>query len=147
MKSQQLQQICSLNKSFNGINAAYAELAKIFGLNYNAFMIIYNMEQMEKCTQKGLCDSLMLSKSTVHSILLAFIEKGLVTLEADTNNKKERIIVPTEEGAIFFRKVCKDAHEIEKTVMEKMGDKKYEQYLSLSREYETILKKQVKERQ
>ena len=143
MKSKKLQQIYSLNIAFNGINAAYADIAKKFDLNYNSLMVIYNMEHMEKCTQKNLCDILMVSKSTMHSILLSFIKKELVELQGNSDNKKERIIVPTSKGAAFFQQVCKDTHEIEEAVLKEMD---CELYLELSRQYETILKKHVKER-
>ena len=143
MNLEQQQQIYNLNRTFNGINAAYADIAKKYGLNYNSFMVIYNMESMEKCTQKKLCDSLMLSKSTVHSILLSFMEKGYVELQNDTGNKKERIIVPTAEGKSFFEEVCKGTHEIEEAVLNEMGQKSCDMYLALSEQYEMILKKNV----
>ena len=143
MKSKPLQQIYDLNIAFNGINAAYADIAKKFDLNYNSLMVIYNMDHMEKCTQKNLCDILMVSKSTMHSILLAFMKKELVELQSDPDNKKERIIVPTGKGAVYFREVCKSTHEIEEAVLREMN---CEQYLELSKQYEAILKKQVKER-
>lgn len=142
MKSK-LQQIYDLNKAFNGINGAYADIAKKYGLNYNSFMVIYNMEGMEKCTQKKLCDILMLSKSTVHSILLSLIEKGYVELQNDNENKKERNIIPTINGKLFFTEVCKRTHEIEEEVLNEMGQENCERYLVLSEQFEMALKDKV----
>lgn len=110
-----------LNAALSKIDLAYETIAKKHGLTYNALMMIYLMDTTENITQKHICDELHLPKSTVHSILLDFIKRDYVTL-TEGNNKKEKFITVTKKGKQYFRNVLGETEDIEKNVLDAIGD-------------------------
>lgn len=102
-----------LNKSLNNIDSAYAKIAKKYGLTFNSLMMLYLLEESKKITQKQICDTLHLPKSTVHSILSDFIKQQYVTLVAGSN-KKEKFVIFTEEGRGFFLRFSKKPIDLRK---------------------------------
>ena len=68
-------------------------------------MVLYVMEEYEKCTQKQISDILQLPKSTVHSILLEFIKNEYVILKTEEQNKKEKIIIFTIKGKKYLEDI------------------------------------------
>lgn len=120
-------QIRKLNYIINGINASYGKLAQKYGINYNALMMLNVLEE-KKCTQKEICDILLLPKSTVHGILLDYVKKGYMTLEAGTN-KKEKLITFTESGKAYMQQVMNEVHSVEIKAMEALGDEQCRQLM------------------
>lgn len=102
-----------LNKSLNNIDSAYAKIAKNHGLTFNSLMMLYLLEESKNITQKQICDTLHLPKSTVHSILSDFIKQQYVTLVAGSN-KKEKFVIFTEEGRGFFLRFSKKPNDLRK---------------------------------
>lgn len=82
-----LKQVKQLSYIINNINVVYGKLAQKHGISYNALLILSVLDE-KICTQKEICDTLLLPKSTVHSILLEYIKKGYMTLEAGSNKRK-----------------------------------------------------------
>ena len=110
-----------LNKSLNNIDSAYAKIAKNHGLTFNSLMMLYLLEESKNITQKQICDTLHLPKSTVHSILSDFIKQQYVTLVAGSN-KKEKFVVFTEAGRGFFSKIFEETERFEKKVLSSLGE-------------------------
>ena len=109
-----------LNAALGKIDAAYEAIAKKYDMTYNALMMVYLMEETKNITQKQICDELHLPKSTVHSILLDFIQQGYVSL-TEGNNKKEKFINITESGMCFFSNVFEKTQALEKNVLDALG--------------------------
>ena len=109
-----------LNKALNNIDSAYAKIAKKHGLTFNSLMMLYLLEESKNITQKQICDTLHLPKSTVHSILSDFIKQQYITLVAGSN-KKEKFVIFTEEGRGFFSKIFEETERFEKKVLSSLG--------------------------
>lgn len=110
-----------LNAALNNIDVVYAMIAKRHGLTFNALMMFYLIDETENVTQKHICDTLYLPKSTVHSILLDFIKHGYVTL-VEGSNKKEKFITVTQAGNQYFSKIYEETKMIEKNVLDTLGE-------------------------
>lgn len=110
-----------LNAALNSIDLVYATIAKKHNLTFNALMILYLIDESKDITQKQICDELYLPKSTVHSILLDFIKRDFVTLR-EGKNKKEKIIVLTQDGKQYFSTILEDTQQIEKNVLDTLGE-------------------------
>lgn len=109
-----------LNNALNHIDLAYATIAKKYGLTFNALMTVCLIAESDNVTQKLICDTLHLPKSTVHSILLDFIKQGYVELIAGSN-KKEKFIVFTEIGNQYFTKILKATWIFEDELLSSLG--------------------------
>lgn len=121
MNNKANEQIRLMNCAINGTISVYGILARRYGLNYNSLMVVYTIENNEKCTQKLICDILQLPKSTVHSILLDFVKKEYMTLQTEAENKKEKIICLTAYGKSYFDEIMRDVHKNENKALEKIG--------------------------
>lgn len=110
-----------LNNALNNIDFAYTVIAKKYGLTFNALMMVCLIDEKINVTQKQICDALHLPKSTVHSILLDFINLEYIMLMIGSN-KKEKIVVFTTEGANHFSKVLEETRRFEDRVLASLGD-------------------------
>lgn len=110
-----------LNNALNNIDSAYAVIAKKYGLTFNALMMICLIDESDTVTQKQMCDTLHLPKSTVHSILLDFIKQEYVMLISGSN-KKEKFVVFTELGSTYFSKVLEETHLFENNILAALGE-------------------------
>lgn len=116
-----LEQIEQINTAYSKTSAAYGRWAKTQGLNYNSLLMLCILEEKGTCTQKMICEELLLPKSTVHSILLDFMKKGYMALEAAPDNKKEKVVVLTDAGKVFSDEILTKLHKMEVRAMERLG--------------------------
>ncbi len=136
-----LKQVKQLSYINNNINVVYGKLAQKHGISYNALLILSVL--VEKiCTQKEICDTLLLPKSTVHSILLEYIKKGYMTLETGSN-KKEKLICFTESGKIYAKQIMDNVRSVEMKAMETMGSEQCNQLMELNQRFYEALEKEV----
>ncbi len=110
-----------LNNALNNIDLAYTVIAKKHGLTFNALMMVCLIDEKKNVTQKQICDALHLPKSTVHSILLDFINLEYIMFMIGSN-KKEKIVVFTTKGAKHFFKVLEETRLFEDRVLAILGD-------------------------
>jgi DNA-binding MarR family transcriptional regulator len=110
-----------LTAALGSIDSVYAVIARRHNLTFNDLMVIYILDEAQAVTQKQICNTLYLPKSTVHSILLDFIKQGYVTLDKGSNNKEKHIIV-TECGGDFFADILKETRYFEESVLRGLGD-------------------------
>lgn len=109
-----------LNAALRSIDQAYSAIAKRHGLSFQALMLLYMLEESQQVTQKRICDTLHLPKSTVHGILLGFLKQETVALVAG-GNKKEKYAVLTEKGEREFAAVLKEMRCFEGRVLAALG--------------------------
>ena len=136
-----LKQVKQLSYIINNINVVYGKLAQKHGISYNALLILSVLDE-KICTQKEICDTLLLPKSTVHSILLEYIKKGYMTLEAGSN-KKEKLIYFTESGKIYAKQIMDNVHSVEMKAMETMGSEQCKQLMESNQQFYEALEKEV----
>lgn len=110
-------------------DTAYTEIARQNGLTYNALMALYMLDDDPQTTQKDICDTLHLSKSTVHSIIQDLSGHGLVYLTAGSN-KKEKYIALTEQGAQLLDKIMVQTTRIEYAALQAFDEKELRAFLS-----------------
>ena len=110
-----------LNNALNNIDLAYTVIAKKHGLTFNALMMVCLIDEKKNVTQKQICDALHLPKSTVHSILLDFINLEYIMFMIGSN-KKEKIVVFTTKGVKHFFKVLEETRLFADRVLAILGD-------------------------
>lgn len=136
-------QIKEVYSSMSKITGSYGIWAKEHGLSYNALLVLYTMEEVTKCTQKQICESWLIPKQTVNSILLEFKEQGYVEFEIDSNNKREKIVRFTNLGQQYAKSILTKLHSIEEEVMLKMGAEMCEQFVEANNVYYDLFKKEI----
>lgn len=137
------EQIKLVNEALSGTLDLYRIWAKKHDLNYNALVILYTLDDYKTCTQKQICDWWALPKQTVHGILLEFEKKGYLTITANSENKRERLIAFTEAGAAFAASVLEQLHKMEESAMEKLGGEQRNQLIACNTKYYELLKEEI----
>lgn len=137
------EQIKLVNIALSGTLDLYRIWAKKHQLNYNALVILYTLNDYKECTQKQICDWWALPKQTVHGILLDFEKKGYITITANTENKRERLIAFTKNGEIFASSILDKLHQMEENAMNKLGEEKRKQLIESNTKYYELLKEEV----
>ncbi|MFQ9924150.1 MAG: MarR family winged helix-turn-helix transcriptional regulator [Beduini sp.] len=137
------EQIKLVNIALSGTLDLYRIWAKKHQLNYNALVILYTLNDYKICTQKQICDWWALPKQTVHGILLDFEKKGYISIIANKENKRERLISFTEEGEIFALSILKKLHQMEENAMHNLGEEKRQQLIDCNTMYYELLKEEM----
>ena len=92
-------QIKKYYDAYFAVNAAYESWAKARGLTANALFVLYVIQEFsEQCTQKLICEKMLLPKQTVSAILETFEKKGYVRKETAASDKRNKYILFTESG-------------------------------------------------
>lgn len=137
-------QIKHVNAALSGTLDLYRIWAKKHGLNYNALVILYTLDDYQTCTQKQICDWWALPKQTVHGILLDFEKKGYITITTHAENKRERLVTFTEAGSIYALSILEPLHKMEESAMEKLGSEQRTQLIASNTKYYELLKEELK---
>ena len=83
-------------------------------------MVVYLIYESDTITQKLICDTLHLPKSTVHSILLDFMKQEYIVLKTG-NNKKEKFVKFTKLGVKHFGVVLEETQKFEDKILSALG--------------------------
>lgn len=137
------EQINLINIALSGTLNLYRIWAKKHQLNYNALVILYTLNDYKVCTQKQICDWWALPKQTVHGILLDFERKGYITITANAGDKREKLIVFTENGELFASSILDKLHQMEENAMHELGAEKRKQLIESNTKYYELLKKEI----
>lgn len=91
--------------------ALYDEYAKNNGILMNTFLVL-NVLFYEKdgITQKEICKRTFESKQTVNLIVKSLLKDGYVTLEENTEDKRNKTVKMTDEGAALPKSLSAISH-------------------------------------
>lgn len=137
------EQIKQVNTALSQTLDLYRLWAKKCNINYNALLVLYTLNDYEVCTQKQICEWWALPKQTVHGILLDFEKKGYLKTTTNAENRRERFISFTKEGAEFSRAVLSPLHRMEERAMEQLGEERRRQLIDCTRDYCELLKEEI----
>lgn len=133
-----------LNNAINTIDFAYEVIAKRHGLNFNSLMMLSIVEDNIDVTQKQICDTLHLSKSTVHSILTEFLGEEYLLLTKGKNNK-EKFITFTKRGTKHFKPLFEETRRFEDKILTSLGEDTCSFLLKTTEELGSIIEQELDE--
>lgn len=85
-------------------DAVYEEYAKSVGLSYTGLIILYEIYEIENCTQKKLCEYCFIPKQTVNAVVTSFYKNGWIMLEEMPQDRRNKTIHLTEKGRKILKK-------------------------------------------
>lgn len=71
-------------------------------------------------------------------------KKGYLTITANADNKRERLIAFTESGKLYASSILEQLHEMEEHAMEKLGAEQRAQLIDCNTKYYELLKEELK---
>lgn len=115
------QQILQSYEDWFALNALYERWAKQYGLTSNALLTLYLIRSLPCCTQRMICEALVLPKQTVNSILDVFRRKGYLRLEVLPADRRSKRICFTAEGERYAFAILDGLERLEARTLEHLG--------------------------
>ena len=103
-------------KCLYGVDGFYAEYAKKFDVKENLLWILYALNDGGQHSQKEICDSWDLPRSTVNTIMKELETDGYVSLSQIKGEKRELNVSLTDKGQKYAEELLAELYEIEKRV-------------------------------
>lgn len=137
-------QLKTFNQIYKEMDIVYHNYAKNCGLSDMAYWILYSIaENDEYFTQREFCDDWFFAPQTVNSALKDLVKRDIIYLETVPDNKKNKLIKPTENGKKFIETFISPIIKAECESFESMSQKESEQLLLTTKKYLSILKNKV----
>lgn len=103
------EQIDNYYNSWFKINSLYHHWAKKHGIQDTTLFVLYVIKNtLSDCTQSYICNKLFLPKQTVSQILSILEKDGYIIKEANTNDRRNKIICFTKKGATYATSLLKE---------------------------------------
>lgn len=132
------------NRIYKESDIIYHKYAKACGLSDMAFWILYSVaESDEYFTQRDFCNDWFFAPQTVNSALKDLEKKGIIFLESLPDNKKNKLIKPTQRGEKFIESVILPLIKTECESFTALSKKECELMLSTTKKYISVLKDKV----
>ncbi len=104
------------------IDGFYAEYAKKLDVKENLLWILYALNDGKTHSQKEICESWDLPRSTVNTIMKELEDDGYVDLIQIKGEKRELWVCLTRKGKEYSYKLLNGLYEIERKVFEELID-------------------------
>lgn len=116
-----------------GVNEAYEQWAKQRGLTSNTLFVLYAVAQRpEDCTQRYICEQLLLPKQTINTILAGLEQKGLIYREMAKEDKRNKLVRLTEAGKRYAEALLADLAEAEGQALAAMSASQRQAFITSS---------------
>lgn len=139
-----LNHLKTFNKICKEMDIVYHSYAKNSGLSDMAYWILYSIaESDEYFTQRDFCNDWFFAPQTVNSALKDLEKKHIIFLEAVPENKKNKLIKPTEYGKKFIEQVIIPLIHTECESFGTLSKEECELMLSATKKYVSALKDKV----
>ena len=111
-----------LGKNLYHIDGFYAEYAKKCNVKENLLWILYALNDGEKHSQKEICDTWDLPRSTVNTIMKELESDGYIFLSQIKGEKRELNVQLTDTGKRYAEELLFDLYKIEKGVFDTLSN-------------------------
>lgn len=140
-------QVDNMYNAIRKINQSYEKWASRFGLTLNEMQIYYEImdSQQETITQKKLCEALEAPKTSVNSIIKKQMTMGLISLQVNPQNKREKVISLTEEGKLFAKEVILPLFQYEEDIMTQFKEKDINMIIDIQNQFADMLLMKVRD--
>ena len=127
------------------IDKIYENYAKSKGVGYNEMLLFYILleENTDIITQKQICDELEIPKTTLNSIIKNLLNKNLITLKPNENNKKEKFVILTTKGQEYANQLILPLFKIEEEAIQQISDHELELIQKIQNTFGEYLKKEL----
>ena len=122
--------------------ALYSRWADAHRVNYYLLFVLYALEGQETMTQKGICECTGLTKQTVNGVIRLLKSEGYITLSPAKEDRREKQLSLTVKGMDYSRELLTPLHELERTVLNIMGNGRVKQMITAIALFNTVFEKE-----
>ena len=99
--------------SVNVICQIYDNMAKNLGIRSEMLSLLYALDDGNTYTQTDICHKWNIPKTTINGVIQDGCKKGLIKLEENPSNRKEKFIKITDFGKVFSNEVLSCIYKLE----------------------------------
>lgn len=126
-------------------NAIYAKAALTLGIGYPELMVLYALETMGELKQKQIAENYGLQKQTVNTVIKTLAQRELVRLVPSEADKREKIVLLTQSGKAYARKLISPLRQIEEKVYKNIGAERLQAMCETQELFNLLLEKEINE--
>ena len=109
-------------REFYKIDAYYAAFARRSGVQPRLLWVLYALNDGESHTQKEICDTWILPRTTVNTIVKELEAEGYVVLSQIKGKKREMNVTLTKAGKAYADEKLARLYEIENRVFDSLTE-------------------------
>lgn len=113
-----------LGKKIGDIDKRIDMLIVKTGLSYSEFAVLYTLAKDGRSTQKKISQEWFIPKQTVFNACKDFRQKGLVQIDEQSADKRERAMSLTQKGHDVADPIVRASDELGERVFARLGKKK-----------------------
>lgn len=127
-----------LDDIWQNIDSVYEYYAKQLGLNSTTLYLLHIIDTSEPCTQKQICDIMMLPKQTVNTIVRDYQNKGLLETTESPEDRRRKHIRLTQQGKDYCKKILPPVEEAEAYALAQFTENERNMMFTLMEKYSKI---------
>ncbi len=124
-----------LDDIWQSIDSVYEYYAKQLGLNSTTLYLLHIIHTSEPCTQKQICDIMMLPKQTVNTIVRDYQNKGLLETTESPEDRRQKHVRLTRRGKDYCNQILPPVAEAEAYAMAQFTDDERSMMFTLMEKY------------
>ncbi len=129
-----------LDDIWQSIDSVYEYYAKQLGLNSTTLYLLHIIHTWEPCTQKQICDIMMLPKQTVNTIVRDYQHKGLLETTESPEDRRQKHIRLTQQGREYCDRILPAVTEAEAYAMAQFTEEERIMMFTLMEKYSKSFK-------
>lgn len=103
--------------------------------------VLYEICNIEECTAKKIRENIVIDEGYLSRILDSFSKRGLIKKTRSSEDRRSRIIVPTEKGKKEFANINSNSNTLISQLIEKLSEDEREGLLNKMEGIRTLLEK------
>ncbi|MER2169553.1 MAG: MarR family transcriptional regulator [Psychrobacillus psychrodurans] len=139
------EKIVSLNKALSKISGLYQKWFQQRQLNGYLMRAMTALHMENELSQKEISEGYQIPRQTVNNAVKALEKDGHVELFQDELDKRWKKIRFTETGRQFAEESLTPLIRLDEKILQRMGNEKYTQFISLLELYGELLEQEIKE--
>mgnify|MGYP003088598911 FL=1 len=134
-----------LGKKIGDIDKRIEMLIAKTGLSYSEFAVLYTLAKDGRSTQKKISQEWLIPKQTVFNACKDFRQKGLVQIDEQSANKRERAMSLTQKGHDVADPIVRASDELGERVFARLGEKNAQKLFLLLTHFCEICDDEIKD--
>lgn len=124
MDRESLRLINDVNKAIIQCRGVYSAWSSAHGISYHKMLVLYTIREYGYCTQKMICDSYILPKQTIHNVISAMRESGMLVYDAERSKGREKAFALSGKGEAYAAELLRSLDVIEEHALAALGEEK-----------------------
>jgi DNA-binding MarR family transcriptional regulator len=120
MNSKFERELGPIASSVSRIDGLYQQWAQKNDMLYGVVQVLYILYFKDAVTQKQICESCKIPKQTVNNVIRFFKKENYITLDADSTDKRQKLIRLTPAGKEYTQKTLEPYFRLNENVFDRL---------------------------